>query len=52
MPEYTEHGGGESLRAAATGDNAMPLYITGGILLISGGILAVIFIFRKKGRNN
>ena len=48
-PEYTEHGGGENLRAATTGDNAMPLYITGGILLISGGILIAIFIFRKKG---
>lgn len=51
-PEYTEYGGGENLRAATTGDNAIPLYITGGILLISGGILSSIFIFRKKGRNN
>ena len=50
-PEYTEHGGGENLRAATTGDNAMPVYITGGILLISGGILVFIFLFRKKGRN-
>ena len=51
-PEYTEYGGGENLRAATTGDNAMSVYITGGILLISGGILSAIFIFRKKGRNN
>lgn len=48
-PEYTEHGGGENLRAATTGDTAVPLYITGGILLISGGILVFVFLFRKKG---
>ena len=51
-PEYTEHGGGESLRAATTGDTTVPLYITGSILLISGGILVFIFLFRKKERNN
>ena len=48
-PEYTEHGGSENLRAATTGDTAVPLYITGSILLISGGILVFIFLFRKKG---
>ena len=51
-PEYTEHGGGENLRAATTGDTTVPLYITDGILLISGGILVFIFLFRKKERNN
>lgn len=51
-PEYTEHGGGENLRVATTGDTSMPLYITGAILLISGGILVFVFLFRKKDKNH
>ncbi len=49
-PEYTNNGG--NLRAATTGENAMPLYITGSILLSSVGIMVFIFIFKQKGRNN
>ena len=51
-PKYTEHGGGENLRVATTGDTSMPLYITGAILLISGGILVFVFLFRKKDKNH
>ena len=50
--KYTEHGGGENLRVATTGDTSMPLYITGAILLISGGILVFVFLLRKKDKNH
>ena len=49
IPEYTEHGGGENLRAATTGDDQWLIPVATSFLLISASFLTVV-ILHKKGK--
>ena len=51
-PEYTEHGGGENLRAATTGDNQWFIPVLTSSLLVSAVLLAGIILHKKAHGEN
>lgn len=51
-PEYTEHGGGENLRAATTGDNRWFIPVLISSLLVSAVLLAGIILHKKAHGEN
>ena len=51
-PEYTEHGGGENLRAATTGDNRWFIPVLTSSLLVSAVLLAGIILHKKAHGEN
>ena len=50
--EYTEHGGGENLRAATTGDNQCFIPVLTSSLLVSAVLLAGIILHKKAHGEN